>query len=112
MFSKYFDHTILSANLTKNEIIKLCNEAKEYNFASVCVNPCYVKLCYEQLRNTDVNICTVVGFPLGSMTTESKLFETKEALKNGASEIDMVINIGKLKDKEYDYVKNEIKLVF
>ena len=111
MFSKYFDHTILSANLTKNEIIKLCNEAKEYNFASVCVNPCYVKLCYEQLRNTDVNICTVVGFPLGSMTTESKLFETKEALKNGASEIDMVINIGKLKDKEYDYVKNEIKLL-
>lgn len=111
MFSKYFDHTILSANSTKNEIIQLCNEAKEYKFASVCVNPCYVKLCYEQLRNTDVDICTVVGFPLGSMTTESKLFETKEALKNNASEIDMVINIGKLKDKEYDYVRNEIKLL-
>lgn len=111
MFSKYFDHTILSANSTKNEIIQLCNEAKEYKFASVCVNPCYVKLCYEQLRDTDVDICTVVGFPLGSMTTESKLFETKEALKNNASEIDMVINIGKLKDKEYDYVRNEIKLL-
>ncbi|BAK81121.1 deoxyribose-phosphate aldolase [Candidatus Arthromitus sp. SFB-rat-Yit] len=109
MFSKYFDHTILKADSTKDEIIKLCDEAKKYNFASVCVNPCYVSLCHEQLKDSDVDVCTVVGFPLGSMTTEAKLFETKEALKNNADEIDMVINIGKLKDEDYEYVKNEIK---
>ena len=108
MFSKYFDHTILKADATEKEIINLCEEAKKYNFASVCVNPCYVKKCVEILKETDVDVCTVVGFPLGSMTTESKLFETEQALKDNADEIDMVINIGKLKDKDYDYVKNEI----
>lgn len=108
MFSKYFDHTILKADATEKEIINLCEEAKKYNFASVCVNPCYVKKCVEILKESDVDVCTVVGFPLGSMSTESKLFETEQALKDNADEIDMVINIGKLKDKDYDYVKNEI----
>ena len=111
MFSKYFDHTILKADATEKEIINLCEEAKKYNFASVCVNPCYVKKCVEILKETDVDVCTVVGFPLGSMITESKLFETEQALKDNADEIDMVINIGKLKDKDYDYVKNEINLL-
>ena len=111
MFSKYFDHTILRADATSADIVKLCDEAKQYKFASVCVNPCYVKLCVEQLKGTDVDVCTVVGFPLGSMTTEAKLFETEQALKQGATEIDMVINIGKLKDKDYDYVKNEIEVL-
>ena len=111
MFSKYFDHTILKADATEKEIINLCEEAKKYNFASVCVNPCYVKKCVEILKETDVDVCTVVGFPLGSMTTESKLFETEQALKYNVDEIDMVINIGKLKDKDYDYVKNEINLL-
>ncbi len=108
MFSKYFDHTILKADATEKEILNLCDEAKKYNFASVCINPCYIKTCVEKLKGTDIDICTVVGFPLGSMTTESKLFETEQALKDGATEIDMVINIGKLKDKNYDYIKNEI----
>lgn len=111
MFSKYFDHTILKADATEKEIINLCEEAKKYNFASVCVNPCYVKKCVEILRESNVDVCTVVGFPLGSMTTEAKLFETEQALKDNADEIDMVINIGKLKDKDYDYVKNEIHLL-
>ena len=111
MFNKYFDHTILKADATEEEIIKLCEEAKKYNFASVCINPCYIKTCANILNETDVDVCTVVGFPLGSMTTESKMFETEQALKNGASEIDMVINIGKLKDEDYIYVRNEIKLL-
>ncbi len=108
MFSKYFDHTILKADATEKEILNLCEEAKKYNFASVCINPCYIKTCVEKLKGTDIDICTVVGFPLGSMTTEAKLFETEQALKDGATEIDMVINIGKLKDKNYDYINNEI----
>lgn len=108
MFSKYFDHTILKADATEKEILNLCEEAKKYNFASVCINPCYIKTCVEKLKGTNIDICTVVGFPLGSMTTEAKLFETEQALKDGATEIDMVINIGKLKDKNYDYIKNEI----
>ena len=111
MFSKYFDHTILKADATEKEIINLCEEAKKYNFASVCVNPCYVKKCVEILKESDVDVCTVVGFPLGRMSTESKLFETEQALKDNADEIAMVINIGKLKDKDYDYVKNEINLL-
>lgn len=109
MFSKYFDHTILKANATYEEVISLCEEAKKYNVASVCINPCFVKICSEILKGTGIDVCTVVGFPLGAMTTNSKLFETEDALKNGATEIDMVINIGKLKDKDYDYVKNEIQ---
>lgn len=111
MFSKYFDHTILRADATEEEIINLCNEAKKYNFASVCVNPCHIETCANILEGSGVDVCTVVGFPLGSMTTEAKMFETEQALKHNATEIDMVINIGKLKDKDYIYVRNEIKLL-
>lgn len=108
-FSKYFDHTILKGDVTSNDINKLCREAKEYDFASVCVNPSNIRQCKQLLEGTNIDICTVVGFPLGAMTTESKIFETKQAIEMGATEIDMVINIGKLKDREYEYVKTEIK---
>ncbi len=106
--NKYFDHTLLAANATKEDIIKLCSEAKEYDFMSVCVNPYYIKTAKEALKESDVKVCTVIGFPLGQMTTESKVFETKDAVNKGADEIDMVINVGALKDKDYEYVKNEI----
>lgn len=109
--NKYIDHTLLKADATKEQITKLCNEAKEYDFASVCVNTSYVPLCKELLKDSDVNVCCVVGFPLGAMDTVSKAFEAKTAVKNGAKEVDMVINIGKLKDKDYDYVTNDIKEV-
>lgn len=111
MFNKYFDHTILKADAVESEIINLCEEAKKYKFSSVCVNPCYISKCVELLKDVDVDVCTVVGFPLGSMRMESKLFETEQALKLGADEIDMVINIGKLKDKDYGYVKDEISIL-
>jgi len=109
--NKYIDHTFLKANGTKEDIINLCNEAKEYNFMSVCVNPCNVSLAYELLKDTDVLVCTVIGFPLGQNTTATKVFETIDAIENGAKEIDMVINIEKLKDKDYDYVLDEIKRI-
>lgn len=109
--NKYIDHTLLKADATKEQITKLCNEAKEYDFASVCVNTCYVPLAKELLNGTDVKVCCVVGFPLGAMDTESKAYEAKTAVKNGAEEVDMVINIGALKDKDYDYVTNDIKAV-
>lgn len=107
--NKYIDHTLLKPEATSEEIIKLCNEAKEYEFKAVCVNPCYVSLCREHLANSDVKIATVIGFPLGANTIETKVYETENALKNGANEIDMVINIGKLKSKDFDYVYNEIR---
>ena len=109
--NKYIDHTLLKADATNEQITKLCNEAKEYDFASVCVNTSYVPLCKELLKDSDVNVCCVVGFPLGAMDTVSKAFEAKTAVTNGAKEVDMVINIGKLKDKDYDYVTNDIKEV-
>ena len=109
--NKYIDHTLLKATATKKEIIKLCNEAKKYNFYAVCVNGCYVELAKSELQNTDVNIAAVIGFPLGAMTTKAKVFEAKQCIENGASEIDMVINVGKLLDGEIDYVENEIKLI-
>ncbi len=109
--NKYIDHTLLKATATKKEIIKLCNEAKEYNFYAVCVNGCYVELAKSELQNTDVNIAAVIGFPLGAMSTKAKVFEAKQSIENGASEIDMVINVGKLLDGEIDYVENEIKLI-
>ena len=109
--SKYIDHTQLAAKATSAEITKLCNEAKEYDFASVCVNTCYVPLCADLLKGTDVKVCCVVGFPLGAMSSEAKAFETKWAVENGAAEVDMVINIGKLKEKDYDYVKKDIEAV-
>ena len=106
--NKYIDHTLLKADATSEQIISLCNEAKTYNFMSVCVNPSYVSLAKKQLEGSDVKVCTVIGFPLGMSSTTSKVDETKIALYDGADEIDMVINIGKLKDKNYNYVKNEI----
>src|SRR3989339_1238210 len=105
------DHTILKASATKEQIIKYCNEAKKYDFASVCVNPYNVKLVSEQLKGTRIKVCTVIGFPLGANTIEVKEFEAKNAIDNGAHEIDMVINIGALKDCDYEYVEREISLV-
>lgn len=109
--NKYIDHTLLKATATKKEIIKLCSEAKEYNFYAVCVNGSYVELAKQELKNSEVKIAAVIGFPLGAMTTETKIFEAKNCIEKGASEIDMVINIGKLLDGENDYVENEIRLI-
>lgn len=106
---KYIDHTLLKADGQKESIFKLCEEAKENNFASVCVNPYWVKTCSEYLYNSGVDICTVIGFPLGASTKETKAFETKNAIENGATEIDMVINIGALKDRNFDEVYEDIK---
>jgi deoxyribose-phosphate aldolase len=92
-YNKYIDHTILKADATEPEIIKLCQEAHQYDFASVCVNPDYVSLCKKLLKKSDVKVCTVIGFPLGSNTTNTKVQETIDAIKNGAQEIDMVVNI-------------------
>ena len=109
--NKYIDHTLLKADATSEQITKLCNEAKEYNFASVCVNTCYVPLAKQLLQGSDVNVCCVVGFPLGAMDSKSKAFETKTAVENGATEIDMVINIGALKQGNLEYVEKDIKAV-
>lgn len=107
--NKLIDHTLLKPEATKTQIEKLCSEAKEYDFKSVCVNPHYVKYAKELLKESDVLVCTVIGFPLGQNTTAIKVAETKDAIQNGADEIDMVINIGALKSKDEDYVLNEIK---
>jgi deoxyribose-phosphate aldolase len=109
--AKYIDHTILKPEATIEEVKKLCREAKEYNFASVCVNACYTKLVSTELRGSDVKTCVVVGFPLGAMTKEAKVFETTQAIENGATEIDMVINVGALKDKNYALLKEDIETV-
>ena len=106
--AKMIDHTNLKASTVKEEILKLTKEAKDYQFASVCVNPTWVELAAQELKGTDVKVCTVIGFPLGANTKEVKVFETKDAIEKGAQEIDMVINIGKLKDGDYDYVESEI----
>ncbi|MBF8981921.1 deoxyribose-phosphate aldolase [Lutibacter sp. B2] len=105
------DHTVLKADTTKAQVKKICDEAKKYKFASVCVNSCYTKFVAEQLKDSDVDITTVVGFPLGAMEIEAKAFETKRAVELGSNEIDMVINVGALKDKNYEYVLNDIKAV-
>ena len=110
-YNKLIDHTLLKANATKSEIIKLCEEAIKYQFCSVCVNPYYVKTCSELLNNSTVKVCTVVGFPLGANNLLAKAYETKIAIKDGADEIDMVINVGALKNKEYDLVLEDIKAV-
>ncbi|MBO1307652.1 deoxyribose-phosphate aldolase [Enterococcus sp. 669A] len=107
--SKYIDHTLLKADSTKVQIEQLCQEASEYGFKSVCVNPYWVSTANELLKDTDVLVCTVIGFPLGASTKEAKVFEAEDALAKGADELDMVINIGALKDKNDEYVKNEIK---
>lgn len=109
--NKYIDHTILKATASSADVQKLCEEAIEHEFYSVCVNGCYVVDAKHLLQGTDVKVAAVVGFPLGAMTTASKVFEAKEAIENGASEIDMVINVAKLKDGEFDYVENEIRLI-
>jgi deoxyribose-phosphate aldolase len=109
--SKYIDHTLLKATATENDIIQLCKEAIEYNFFAVCVNSSYVELCKKTLENSTIKIASVVGFPLGAMDTLSKIKEAENAKNNGADEIDMVINIGFLKDKKPDLVENEIRLI-
>ena len=106
--NKYIDHTILKATASNSDVQKLCEEAIEHEFYSVCVNGCYVADAKQLLQGTDVKVAAVVGFPLGAMTTAAKVFEAKEAVENGASEIDMVINVAKLKDGEFEYVENEI----
>lgn len=107
--NKYIDHTKLGPTVTKTDILKLCMEAKEYDFMSVCVDPIYVKYAKELLKGSDVLVCTVVGFPAGTQTTKVKFIETNEALLDGADEIDMVINQNALKNHDYEYVLNEIK---
>lgn len=105
------DHTLLKADATKGQIVKLAEEAKQYEFATVCVNPVWVKTAHQLLKGTPVKVCTVIGFPLGASTTEVKVMEARNALENGAEEIDMVIHIGALKDKDYDLVERDIKSV-
>ena len=109
--SRYIDHTLLKADATENEVIKLCNEAKEYDFFSVCINPGFVELAAKELRESNVAVCTVIGFPLGASTPETKAFETRDAIQKGAVEVDMVINISKLKDKKDEEVLKDIKAV-
>lgn len=110
-YAKFIDHTQLKPESTREQIDKIINETKEYGFKSICVNPTHVKYSAEQLKGTDVLVCTVIGFPLGASTKEVKAFETKNAIENGASEIDMVINIGALKDGRLDEVKDDIESV-
>ncbi len=109
--NKYIDHTLLKPESTQEQIAKLVSEAKEYDFASVCVNPTWVSYCANELSGTDVKVCTVIGFPLGATTSATKAFEAKEAIENGASEVDMVINIGLLKSGQYQAVEDDIRAV-
>lgn len=109
--NKYIDHTLLKPDAKIEDIDKLCLEAIEYDFASVCVNPCFVRYCFEKLKDSDVKVCTVIGFPLGATSTEAKVFETKQAVKDGADEIDMVINVSHLKANDDEYELNEIKKI-
>ncbi|WP_459501303.1 deoxyribose-phosphate aldolase [Bacillus sp. C1] len=109
--AKLIDHTVLKPNTTKEDVMKVLEEAKKYNFASVCINPTWVKLAAEELAGYDVDVCTVIGFPLGANTTETKVFETKDVIAKGATEVDMVINVGALKDGENEFVENDIREV-
>ncbi|MEE0108715.1 MAG: deoxyribose-phosphate aldolase [Merdibacter sp.] len=109
--NKYIDHTLLKADATRKDIEKLCAEAKQYDFASVCVNTYWVPLCASELKDSDVSVCCVVGFPLGAMSTQAKAFETRQAVKDGADEIDMVINIGELKNGNDEAVLHDIEAV-
>ena len=108
---EFIDHTNLSKVATANDIIKLCEEAKKYHFASVCVNPGFVPLAAKMLKGTDVKVCTVVGFPLGATLPESKAYEAKLAIENGATEVDMVLNDSMAKEHDYDYIAKEVALV-
>ncbi len=109
--ARKIDHTLLKPEAAESEIRALCEEAKKYEFASVCVNPSWVWLCSQLLRSTEVKVCTVIGFPLGAATTEVKKFEAGQAIQNGATEIDMVINVGRLKSGDYDFVYNDVHQV-
>lgn len=109
--NKYIDHTLLKADATQESIKELCRQAKEYDFMSVCINSSNIELAKEELKGTDVKICTVIGFPLGATTTESKVFETTDAIEKGADEVDMVLNVGALKSKNFDIVLRDISEV-
>ncbi|MBN1998666.1 deoxyribose-phosphate aldolase [candidate division KSB1 bacterium] len=109
--AKYIDHTLLRPDATEAEILQLCREAQEYGFATVCVNPIWVKLCSDQLAGSGVQVCSVIGFPLGASTTCLKVEEAKRAVSDGALEIDMVINVGKLLGKDFSFVYNDIRRV-
>lgn len=109
--SKYIDHTILKPEAKKEDIKKLCEEAMEYQFASVCINPVHVAYAYEILKGSGVNVCTVIGFPLGANKSEIKAEEAKLAVKEGAAEVDMVINVGAAKEQDYETVKRDIQIV-
>ncbi|WP_243521633.1 deoxyribose-phosphate aldolase [Bacillus pseudomycoides] len=109
--AKLIDHTVLKPNTIKEDVMKVLEEAKKYNFASVCINPTWVKLAAEELAGHDVDVCTVIGFPLGANTTETKVFETKDVIAKGATEVDMVVNVGALKDGDNEFVENDIRAV-
>lgn len=109
--ASYIDHTLLKPESTKEQVIQLCKEAAEYEFASVCVNPSYVETAAAELKDSKVKVCTVIGFPLGASTSETKAFETKDAIAKGAEEIDMVVNIGAIKSGDSELVKNDIQAV-
>lgn len=109
--NKYIDHTLLKADASQEQIETLIEEAKKYDFASVCVNPTWVNFAAQALKATDVKVCTVIGFPLGANTPELKAFETSDAIQNGANEVDMVINIGALKSRNFDLVERDIRAV-
>ena len=109
--NRYIDHTLLKPTATEKDIITLCEEAKAFDFFSVCVNSCYVSLAKEQLKNSKIKVCSVIGFPLGAMSTKAKVSEAQSAIQDGADEIDMVMNIGFLKSKDYGKVKNDIESV-
>lgn len=110
-YNRYIDHTLLKANSVKEQFVKLCEEARDHHFATVCVNPYWASFCKEQLSGSDVGVCVVIGFPLGATSTQSKAAETSLALNDGADEFDMVINIGALKDHQDEVVLNDIKAV-
>jgi len=110
-YAKYVDHTVLKCATTRETVLRFCEEAKAYHFASVCVNPCHVQFVHDQLSGSGVATCCVVGFPLGATTTLVKTVEAAEAVKNGADEIDMVLNIGALKDRRLDEVYEDIRAV-
>ncbi len=109
--AKYIDHTLLKPQASQADIEKICQEACQYGFFSVCVNPYWVPFCKKQLAGSDVKVCTVIGFPLGATPTEVKVFEAKKALADGADELDMVVNLGAIKSADWDYVLSDIKAV-
>ena len=107
-YASYIDHTLLKADATSKDIKYLCNEAVEYGFYSVCVNPCYIKAAKKNLKDTGVKVCSVIGFPLGASDTKVKVYEAKKAIHDGAEEIDVVINISKIKEKKFSYIEKEL----